>query len=186
MQHTTMPFPSYDCYTTAELLGAYEAGPQRLRAVLVDLDEQAFQARPRGPGSWSINEITLHVTDSEIQGAFRIRKAWSEPGAPFPGYDQDMWTRVLRHQDAQAPERQASLDLFSALRRATAPLFQRATSADWERANGIHLEFGRLTFRNLLELYADHSERHIAQVLTIRELLGVPLEYAMLLPQRLF
>jgi|SRR5580704_16933547 hypothetical protein len=181
-----MGFPTYDRYTNEELIRAYAAGPARLMDVVQGIDEVGLRMRPRGPASWSIQEIVMHLTDSEIQGAFRVRKAWAEPGAPWPVYDQDVWTPALDHQRAGPEARAVSVALFAALRRATLPFFQRAEPADWRRANGAHPVFGRVTLRDLLAMYADHSERHIGHILTIRTLLGIPLEYALLLPDRLF
>jgi DinB superfamily len=186
MHRDTIAFPKYDFYTATELLNAYSSAPDRLADVIRGLTEEELRERARGPEKWSIQEIVLHVTDSEIQGAFRIRKAWAEPGAKFPSYNQDLWTRELDHQGAAANARALSMDLFVALRRATVPLFLRAREADWERCRGEHPEFGLLTLRNLLELYADHSERHIEQILKIRQILGKPLEFRLLLSKRLF
>jgi DinB family protein len=186
MQVKITVFPKYDFYNGAELLTAYSLGPKRLSEAICGLTEEELRERARGPETWSIQEIVLHVTDSEIQGAFRIRKARAEPGATFPGYDQDMWTRELAHQQADASARAASLELFALLRKTTTALFDCAEPAHWEQCGGEHPEFGSLTLRNLLELYADHSERHIEQILEIRRILGKPLVVAPLLPKRLF
>lgn len=100
-------------------------------------------------------------------------------------YDQDRWSRDLRYEQASAPRLESSLDLFEALREGTLPLLTGASDDDWVRT-GVHPERGRVTLRNLLELYADHSERHLAQILTRRELLGAPLEMREILPERLY
>jgi hypothetical protein len=186
MHSITVPFPPYARYTNDELLRAYAAGPARLAEVVHGVPEEALLARARGPDTWSIQEIVLHVADSEIQGAYRVRKAWAEPGAIWPVYDQDVWTPVLGHQHAGSDARAVSLDLYAGLRRATLPLFERAEPADWRRANGVHPNFGRITLRDLLSLYADHGERHVDQILAIRKLIGLPLAYDLMLTERLF
>jgi hypothetical protein len=186
MQGVVAAFPKYDFYTTKELINAYSSGPPRLVSVIQNLSEDELRNRARGPNTWSIQEIVLHVTDSELQGAFRIRKARAEPGANFPGYDQDLWTRELGHRQSDAAARSLSLELFSLLRRTTAAIFLQAQDADWGRCWGKHPEFGSLSLRNLLELYADHCERHIEQILTIRQILGKPVVFPLILPKRLF
>lgn len=186
MYPTTTAFPRYDPYTIDDLIRAYAAGPRRVRDVLEGIDEGAFLIRARGEASWSIQEIVMHLTDSEIQGAYRVRKAWAEPGSPWPVYDQDVWTPALDHQHAGPEAREVNLELFAALRRATLPYFQRAEPADWRRANGMHPQYGKMTLRDLLAMYADHSERHIAHIVAIRTLIGVPLDYELLLPERLY
>ena len=128
----------------------------------------------------------MHLADSDTQGAFRIRKAWSESGADLPGFDEGLWTSQMNHQSASVEEREASLIAFAALRAITAPLFRRATPSDFVERGGKHPVYGRLALRNLLELYDDHGERHIAQILEIRRRLGKRLEYPLLLPTRLY
>jgi hypothetical protein len=86
----------------------------------------------------------------------------------------------------QAEGRELAIELFTSLRKATLALFERAETADWTTRWGMHPEYGRMTLRNLLELYADHSERHIVQVLDIRARLGRPLALPSLLLDRLY
>ena len=185
MRRSTMAFPSYSKYTTAQLLHAYQEGAHRMVAVIEGLSENELRTRTRGPGSWSIHEIVMHSADSEIQGAYRMRKAISESGADLPGYDQDLWARELGYQALPASARMDALDLLRALRRIVAPALLGATDDVWRRS-GFHPEYGELSLRNLLELYADHTERHISQILGIRESLGRPLDFPLLLPDRLY
>ncbi len=178
-------FPEvYAKLKTPELLEAYAAGPQRLRRVLEGLTEADLRAHPR-PGKWSIKEIALHILDSEIIGAGRIRQAYAQPGSTFPACNQDLWTKVFDHQNCDRGDFEKSLQLFDMLRAVTTRLFRKATEKEW-RQTGRHTEWGELTLRQLLELYADHSERHIEQILLIRELLGKPLQFPLLLKTRLY
>ncbi len=183
MRGAITEFPGYAQYATTELLTAYAEGPARMRHVLGGLSEEELRARPRGPDAWSAHDIAIHSCDSEIQGVYRMRKVLSEAGPPLPGYDQDAWATRYLHEDAGGRNR--ALDLLEHLRRATLPLLQRATPEDWSRW-GTHPEYGRVTLRNLLELYADHTERHISQILAIRRLLGRGLDFPLLLPERLY
>ena len=64
-------------------------------------------------------------------------------------------------------------------------IFTSAQGDDWA-ASAIHPDHGEITLRNLLELYADHSERHVEQILVCRRLLRSPLEMESLLPRRLY
>ncbi|MBI3792327.1 MAG: DinB family protein [Gemmatimonadetes bacterium] len=185
MQHRTIAFPAYSEYSNATLLAAFTAGAARLRASLAGLSDAQCHTRVRGPTRWSIHEIVLHIADSETQGTFRIRKVWSDPPATWPIFDQDVWAKELDYAASGAPARERALTLLELLRERTAPLFARATDADWAKW-GTHPEFGRMTLRNLLELYADHVERHIEQVLESRRLLGHPLEMDAPLPRRLY
>lgn len=178
-------FPSYSCYTVGQLLIAYANGPSRVRHVLEGLSDDEARARPRGDFRWSAHEIAMHLADSELQGLYRFRKIWSESGAELPGYDQDAWAVGLAYQNQLTLVREHALQLFEQLRVNGAELFQRADGADWNRW-GIHPDHGRVTLHNMLELYADHSERHIAQILETRRLLGKAIDFPLLLAERLY
>ncbi len=174
MQHTTAAFPDvYRDVPLARLLAAFDTAPARLRAAVAGLTEGQLRARPR-PGKWSILEIALHLADADIVGAGRFRHAIAQPGVAVVGYDQDAWADALAYNGAPLSALAEALDLFASLRRSAAALFGRA-SADgaWGRVVH-HPERGAVTLRNLLELYADHGDRHIAQILANRALLGVP------------
>ena len=179
-------FPPYVQYATDQLIEAFRQGPARLRASLVGLTETELRTRARGPEQWSAHEIVIHTVDSEIQGVYRIRKIWSQSGAELPSYDQDAWARELDyHTRAASSERENALQLLACLRWSALPIFERAAGADWDRW-GVHPDYGKVTLRNMLELYADHVERHLAQILETRELLGKPLHFPLLLPDRLY
>src|SRR6185503_158144 len=160
-------FDDYRGVPTAQLLATFVTGPARLRQAIAGLSEDELRARPRGNGTWSVHEIVLHVADSELQGAFRMRKVLAEPGAALPAFDQDRWAAALDYQGAGEAARAQALAFFAALRERTAPLLERATAAQWEQ-RGIHPHYGEVSLRNLLELYADHAERHVAQILDCR------------------
>lgn len=180
-----MAFPTtYAGLDTRGLLDVYARGPDRLRLAMKGMPDEVLRAHPI-PGKWSALEIVLHLADSEVVGAARIRLVLAADQPPLPGYDQDRWSRDMRYAAADAARLEQSLDLFGALRGASLPLLRAAAPADWSRT-GIHAEHGRVTLRNLLELYADHSERHIAQVLARRELLDAPIDLPLLLPERLY
>lgn len=174
----------YAPLSTAELLEAFDAASQRLPEVLSGLTREDLKARLK-PGKWSIQEIVLHLADAEIMGAGRIRQAYAQPGSTFAFYDQAIWADILDYQSRDGAAIQTSLKLFEYLRRTSSAIFHRARSGDWQKT-GKHPEYGSLTLRQLLELYADHSERHIAQILDLRARLGKGLDFSLMLEQRLY
>ena len=181
----THAFPAtYADLSTSELLQAYAEGPARLRHVLAGLDDEHLHARPF-PGKWSILEIAVHLADAEVMGAARVRQTIAEPGRTFAVYDQEAWTTRFAYQGFSRARLDAAVDLFTQLRATTLPLFTQAHNGTWSQ-QGLHPELGPVTLRQLLELYADHSERHLAQILDRRTRLGVPLGLAPLLPVRLY
>lgn len=180
---STFP-PLYSDVPTDLLIEVYAAGPGRLRTALSGLDAFAWTPRPR-PNKWSIVEITLHMTDSELIGTGRSRLTFAQPGKEFYTYDENGWAAAFDYQDASEEAVERSVALFEGLRAYQLPVFRRATADQW-RNEARHPEWGAVTLRNLLELYADHSERHIEQILENRRLLGIGVELPVMLPERLY
>ena len=185
MRGAALSFPDYTFYSVDQLLVAYAEGARRMRSAIEGLSEHELRARSRGADRWSIHEIILHCADSEVQGTLRIRKVWSEPASLLSWYDQDVWIREIDYMSEGNHAVERALQLLALLREHTLPLFERATAEDWAKS-GTHPEYGPITLRNLLELYADHTERHIEQILEGRRLLGRTLTLKSLLPRRLY
>ena len=178
-------FPdAYREISTERLLAVYEAAPRRLGFALEGLGPKDLGARVVA-GKWTIGEIVCHVTDSETVGWIRLRKALAEPGAALPGYDQDRFAAGVGYADFDHVLVRDTLDLFGRLRSISSRLLRRAPPGSWQSA-AVHPEWGALTLRQLLELYADHGERHLEQVLDRRERLGKPLAMDRPLPVRLY
>lgn len=178
-------FPhTYSQISTRDLIEVYAAAPDRLNKVLTDLSIKELQAHPK-PGKWSIQEIAIHLADSEIMGAARIRQTFAEPGCTFSVYDQNVWATEFDYQNFDTKSFYSALMLFGSLRLNTTKIFRRAKDKDWKKT-GIHPEWGALTLRQLLELYADHGERHFEQILELRKLLDKPLDFSLLLEKRLY
>ena len=181
----TSTFPTaYAGIPTAKLIEVYAAGASRLRTALAGLDPFEWTARPR-PGKWSIVEIALHMTDSELIGTGRSRLTFAQPGKGYFTYDENGWAAAFDYQGAKESTVERSLTLFEALRAYQLPVFQRTTPGQWLN-EAQHPQWGAVTLRNLLELYADHSERHIGQILDNRRLLGTAVQLPMVLPERLY
>ena len=178
-------FPAtYAPLSTSTLLETYAAAPDRLIRALDGLSEEELRSQPI-PGKWSIQEIVIHVADSETVGAIRIRKVLAESFAALPGYDESVWAVRLGYRERDANFRRASLHAFRNLRETASAIFRAASPSDWMR-EGRHPEWGAVTLRQLLELYADHGERHVAQIVERRRLLGHSASPDPLLPLRLY
>ncbi len=182
---TLTPFPTtYRFRPTQELIAAFDAGPYRLRKVVEGLTLTELRAHPK-PGKWSISELILHLADAEVLGGTRLRMILGEDQPVLPRYDQELWAVRFQYQKAGQSDVQYALQLFESLRMTASLLFHSACESDWKRT-GLHPEWGQMSLRQLLELYADHSERHLGQILELRALLGRPMDMKMLLPERLY
>jgi hypothetical protein len=98
---------------------------------------------------------------------------------------EDDWAKILRYQEQDMFHLMDHLSLFELLRKTTGALLSKCNENDWTK-NGVHPQRGKMSLRGLLELYADHSERHIVQILERRTLLGKPLKMELILEDRLY
>jgi hypothetical protein len=142
-----------------DLIEQYARGPERLRAALAKVPEEARKWRP-GPGKWSAHEVVVHCADSETNAALRLRYLLAEQDPLIVGYDQDAWARRF---DYHAQPLEPSLAATEAARGRTAPLLRVMSDADWAR-EGRHTESGRYTAEDWLRIYAQHLEGHAGQI----------------------
>ncbi len=178
-------FPTaYQNLDIKKLLRVYDTGPQRIKQILEGLSENELKMYPR-EGKWSIFQIIVHLADSEIMGAARIRQTFTQADRRFALYDQNVWAEVFDYQNMDMAAFYNAIKLFETLRLTTSAIFHKATESDWQKT-GIHPEIGEVSLRNLLELYADHSERHISQIMECRQLLDKSINIPMLLETRLY
>jgi hypothetical protein len=178
-------FPDlYRDLPTGTLLEIFEEAPTRFSRALEGLTPEEISTRAVA-GKWTIREIVGHVTDSEICGALRMRLVLAQPGGALPAYDQDRFAEGLAYGEFDEAQLADTLALFARLRSVSARLLRRASPEAWENV-GAHRQWGEMTLRQLLELYADHGERHLFQILARREALGRPLEIEPRLPERLY
>ena len=146
-----------------ELLERFRTGPGKLERSIDGLSENELEFRPAA-GKWSIREIVIHLSDSEIEGAHRIRKVLGDDNAILASYDQDKWAARLNYAKRNLNN---AIELFRLLRKSTAELFEGLTEEDWKRT-GTHDERGKMTLSDLLKLYAKHCDDHVAQIRQIR------------------
>ena len=173
-------------YTIERLLRAFREAPARIREAADGLSWEEVSSRVRGADRWSVKEIIQHLADAEIIGAARLRLILAEDEAcRLPAYDQDRWASVFAYADIAPHDVHAALALFETLRNTGARLLDRATQQDWLKA-ATHPEWGPLSLRQWLELYADHGERHLAQILDARQRIGKPRTFPLLVPDRLY
>jgi hypothetical protein len=150
---------------TSELLERFRRGPELMAVVLTGLgvEEQDFLS---GPDKWSIRQIVAHVADTEVVAAHRLRQVIAEPNPTLVAFDQEAWARNL---DYARRKPAASLDTFRRTRAENYELVRELPEPVFERT-GNHTVRGPVTLRSLIELFADHSEKHARQVQAIRDL----------------
>ena len=122
-------------------------------------------AEPEAPGKWAIRDVLQHLADSELVWGYRLRMVLAHDRPAITGYDQDLWAKRLRYQDADVDE---AIQDFAQLRQSNLRLLRRIPAADLKRV-GVHSERGEESVEHMIKLYAGHDLLHIRQVQRIRE-----------------
>ncbi|MEO5951706.1 MAG: DinB family protein [Chloroflexia bacterium] len=114
---------------------------------------------------WTIQEIVVHITDSEANSFVRCRKFIAEPGSTVAAYDEPTWARVLKYSEQSADD---AIELFRWLRGNTYKLIKDLPEATW--ANTVnHPENGVMTMEDWLDIYLAHPRDHVEQAGRIYE-----------------
>lgn len=143
----------------SELIKAYAEGPALLEAAVAGISKDELHFKP-GPEHWSIHENVVHVADTDLVQAARVRYILAQPGSALIGFDQNLWARAM---DYTAQSFEGSLALLRALRASTTDLLRRAPAAAWEQA-GMHTEYGPQTLEQSVQRYADHVHYHLRTI----------------------
>ena len=135
------------------------AAPATLAALLGRVPPGVLDRRP-AVGKWSVREITAHLADDELVGAYRVRLILSAPGTDIQAFDQDIWAVTGRYATSDPT---TSLTLFRVLREANLALWRSLTPAEWDLV-GLHAERGPESVREIAAYYAGHDLNHFAQI----------------------
>lgn len=152
-----------DASERKEIIERFRSGHGRLERSIDDLGEYQLEFRP-APNKWNIREIVIHLCDSEIVAAHRIRRVLAEDEPLLTSYDQDKWASRLSYNKRNLHH---ATELFKLLRKSTSELFEDLSENDWQRT-GVHDEHGKMSLIDLVRLYAEHCESHVSQIRQIR------------------
>lgn len=146
-----------------ELIGAYADGPGLLESAVAGISEDERHFKP-GPEHWSIHENVVHLADTDLVAAARMRYVLAEPGKPLVAFDQNHWARAM---DYASQPFEAALALFRATRASTAEVLRHAPADAWGQS-GLHSENGPQTLGWIVEHFADHVQHHVRTIATRR------------------
>lgn len=140
----------------ADSIERFAAGGQQLRAAVAGLTPQDTLARP-GPGTWSIQELVIHLADSDAIVIDRMKRILTEDNPPLLCADETAYVERL-HSDAQSLE--DAVELFDLGRRQFARILRRLDDSQFDRT-GTHNRAGIVSLAQLIQGYADHLDHHL-------------------------
>jgi hypothetical protein len=148
----------------SELLERFRRGPEILAAALTGAAGAEVDFRP-DPKHWSVRQIVAHVSDSEITGHFRMRRVLAEEMPKLEAYDQNAWAENLNYSKRKYSQ---SLETFRRIRAENYELLKDLPPEAFDR-KGMHSERGELSLLELLQIYANHAEKHALQIRRVRD-----------------
>jgi uncharacterized damage-inducible protein DinB len=153
------------------LIEQYAAGAPKLAQAVAGLSQKELTAFPV-PGTWSIQQIVLHMMDSDLIASDRMKRVAAEDKPPtLIGYDESAFARNLCYHELDA---RIACEVFEKNRQLTAEILRRLPKEAFAR-KGHHNEHGDMTLADLLKTYVDHLEHHLKFIREKRKLLGKPL-----------
>jgi uncharacterized damage-inducible protein DinB len=148
----------------AELIQAYADGPRLLQEAISGISADELHFKP-GPEHWSIHENVIHLVDTDLVAAGRMRFIIAQPGSALVGMDVARWAQAMAYSAQPLAE---ALGLLRAVRASTAALLRRVPPSAWEQT-GTHTEAGPQTLEWLVEHFVEHVQHHLRTIAKRRE-----------------
>jgi uncharacterized damage-inducible protein DinB len=145
---------------------AYAAGASVLAEAICGLSRQDLLAAPV-PGTWSIQQIVLHLMDSDLIIADRMKRIIAEDNPTLIGFNQSAFAANLHYDQLDAA---VAADIFRQNRQLMAVILRNLPESAFDRV-GTHNERGRLTLAQMLSGAVGHLSHHMAFLHHKRQLL---------------
>jgi hypothetical protein len=154
-----------------DLVEAYAQGAAKLAGAIAGLSREELNAVVV-PGTWSIQQIVIHMMDSDLIGSDRMKRVAAEASPPtLIGYDETAFVLGLFYDQLDP---RLACEVFEKNRLLTAEVLRRLPASAFART-GFHNEHGQITLEYLVRTYAEHLEHHLKFLHEKRRLLGKPL-----------
>lgn len=148
------------------IINTYESGPAKLRAAVEGLTTEQLNAFPV-PGTWSIQQICVHLLHSELFAAGRMCQIIAEDIPLLMNWDENTFVARLRYEKVPIGDVLACIET---MRKTMAATLRQLKDEDFARY-GIHSKRGKVTLEEQLSMYVNHLEHHLTYLREKRKLL---------------
>lgn len=153
--------------TNSAAVERFAAGAAVLKTSIDGLTRDDLLARPI-PGTWSIQQIVIHLWDADLVAADRMKRVIAEDAPLLVNFDENLWVEKFGYEETDP---HLAAELFRLNREHMAALLRRQSDETFQRF-GIHTQAGKKTLFELVNGYADHLDGHLVHLRRKRELLG--------------
>lgn len=133
--------------------------PAMLEAMLIDLDDVLWRARP-APTEWSPLEIVCHLRDEEVEDFGARVRAIVEGAEQFERIDPPRWAVERRYREAEP--RAVLADLIT--QRSASVTFLSAVEPERLTRAITQPRLGRMSGLDLIAAWVTHDRLHLAQL----------------------
>lgn len=151
------------------MINEYETAPARLRAAVDGLSSEELNAFPV-PGTWSIQQICVHLLHSELFAASRMCQIIAEDVPLLMNWDENTFVARLRYDKMPISD---VLSCIETMRKTMAATLRQLKDEDFARY-GIHSKRGKVTLEDQFTMYVNHLEHHLKFLIEKRKMLGRP------------
>lgn len=149
------------------LINQYVKGSDDLRMAVRGVAREDLLAYPV-PGTWSIQEIVIHLADSDLVISDRMKRVIAEDNPQLIGFDESKFVKNLHYPDQSVED---AVNLFELNRRQMGRVLAKLPDSAFSR-KGTHNERGPMTLEDLLGGAVNHLAHHLKFIVNKREKLG--------------
>ncbi len=139
-----------------DLIEQFERGGEKLKLAIRGLTREDLTCFPI-PGKWSIQQVVIHLMDSDLIACDRMKRTIAEDKPTLIGYDESKFVANLAYDQQSAED---AVTIFDLNRKQFAKVLRTIPPAAWERV-GMHNERGPTTLAKQLEYYTKHLDHHL-------------------------
>lgn len=121
-------------------------------------------------GAWSIHQLIVHLMDSHVTAAWRMRKIIAENNPLITAYDESAFVARCGYENTDT---RTATEIFRIVQRMMADVLKHQPDEAFHRT-GIHTERGKITLGEMVPDYIEHVEHHMKYIRAKREALGKP------------
>jgi hypothetical protein len=156
-----------------DLIDQYASGGEKLSQAIRGLTREDLLWKPGDGaepklGNWSIQEVVIHLMDSDLIGIDRMKRMIAMENPLLTGYDETLFTKHLMPEEQSAEDAVRILDLSF---KNFARVLRKLPDAAFGR-QGNHNERGVIKLGDYVKYMIDHLDHHIRFIHAKRAAMG--------------
>ena len=147
-----------------QLINDYEMGGEPLKSAISGLTRPDLLAYPV-PGTWSIQEIVLHLMDTELILADRMKRIIAEESPALLAFNETLFAKNLFYAEQSAED---AVTMIGLNRRNLSRVLKKLPNEAFNRV-GIHSERGPMKLSEILDMANKHLKHHLSFIVDKRK-----------------